>query len=1000
MSARIRGLPGAGTVTHVSRFTFAKGNAEKVLALPVYALGALASRLVPRKKDHWVFGCGSGVGEGALALYLHARETNTALRLTWLARTAADTRAAALHGIPTVPVMSWHGFWLTLRAEVLVVTHGFGDVNRFGTRGAFIVQLWHGIPLKLIHLDSPATLRSPILPNSPVVRRVLGILYRGAARAISLMPAASELSAARLRTAFALPADRVVVTGDPRDDVLFTGTAAERRTTARTLLADRLLHDDPTFAGFGLAKDAEDAADSAHLSGPTLILQAPTWRDGAIDPALPTAAEWQSISEYLERRKAHLVIRPHPLGAGDFGVGAALSPRIHLLTSALQPDVTPLLPAFDVLVTDYSSIAYDYALTGGDLLYLAPDVDAYSTSRGLYEPYSDFSGGFEVSTWDLLLDQLERRQTEPAFQQQLARHSAAVAARNHSFHDGRNTVRVYTEVTSRLEGTTMTPAPPLDASAGSASSFPSDSVATLSTLALSTPTATATPVSGGIATADPHLELAGTLRRDTLAAPLASAEAVLVGARLELAAPLSLDGNSFSTSIPLLASRWSGPLLAPPSGTYRLKIRLTDAAGTTRTHSLAAPPDAIAPLAALQLVPDLFVVSATTALDGAVSLVFGAPLAPDERGPAAQAKLEAAYRSAPFAPLNAVFFESFYGQNASCNPLAIDRELARTRPDVTRYWSVADASVAVPPGAIALVDGSAEWWRIRGSARVFVVNDWLRKRFRKRAGQTVLQTWHGTPLKRIALTRPGVRPRTAVATLLERSRWDILLAQNRYSTRIFRTAYAFLGAPWEEGYPRNDILVTGDATALRARLGIAPDTTVVLYAPTWRDDRPNDVDQLDVAAFSRELGPGFVTLLRGHSRSLKGGTDIHASNVIDVTTYPDASELFLVADALVTDYSSVMFDYSVTGKPIYFFTPDLERYRNEIRGFYFDLLAVSPGPVVRDAGDLIGHLRDPDAATARYASRYAAWRARFNPRDDGHAAERVVKRLLARGILD
>ena len=155
-----------------------------------------------------------------------------------------------------------------------------------------------------------------------------------------------------------------------------------------------------------------------------------------------------------------------------------------------------------------------------------------------------------------------------------------------------------------------------------------------------------------------------------------------------------------------------------------------------------------------------------------------------------------------------------------------------------------------------------------------------------------------------------------------------------------------------------------------------------------------------VAAFSRELGPGFVTLLRGHSRSLQGGTDIHASNVIDVTTYPDASELFLVADALVTDYSSVMFDYSVTGKPIYFFTPDLERYRNEIRGFYFDLLAVSPGPVVRDAGDLIGHLRDPDAATARYASRYAAWRARFNPRDDGHAAERVVQRLLSRGILD
>jgi CDP-glycerol glycerophosphotransferase len=106
-----------------------------------------------------------------------------------------------------------------------------------------------------------------------------------------------------------------------------------------------------------------------------------------------------------------------------------------------------------------------------------------------------------------------------------------------------------------------------------------------------------------------------------------------------------------------------------------------------------------------------------------------------------------------------------------------------------------------------------------------------------------------------------------------------------------------------------------------------------------------------------------------------------------------------VADALITDYSSVMFDFSVTAKPIYFFTPDLDRYREVLRGFYFDLISVAPGPVVQHAAELIELVRNPGEVTAAYADKYAAWRRRFNPRDDGLAAERVVARLLRDGIL-
>ena len=163
--------------------------------------------------------------------------------------------------------------------------------------------------------------------------------------------------------------------------------------------------------------------------------------------------------------------------------------------------------------------------------------------------------------------------------------------------------------------------------------------------------------------------------------------------------------------------------------------------------------------------------SADTPDRPALVVDFAAPLTATEFGPEQQARLEAEYRATAYQPLDAVFFESFFGQSASCNPLAIDRALAQLRPDIARYWSVADASVAVPEGAIALLEGSEDWWRIRGRARLLVINDWLRKKFKKRAYQTVLQTWHGTMLKKIAMNRPKFRPRAAIATVRERARW-------------------------------------------------------------------------------------------------------------------------------------------------------------------------------------------------------------------------------------
>jgi CDP-glycerol glycerophosphotransferase len=917
----------------VARFTFATGNVKKVLALPLYGLGALASLVVPRSKGLWAFGSGSGVGEGSLALLQYVRTADPARRIVWLTRNDRDAAGARNLGIASASARSPRGFWLTLRARVVVVTHGFGDVNRFGVQGAYVVQLWHGIPFKHIHLDSPATLQLPVLSRFGLVRRAIRSAYERSARGIQLFATASPIAAARIGTAFALPADRVVVTGDPRDDVLATETREGARSQVASLLGGQELPE--------------------HV-----VLYAPTWRDGAEDPLIPTPGDWDRIIEYLGATDSMLLIRSHPLGAGDYSVGADLSPRIRMLGSNLQCDINPLLPAMDTLITDYSSIAFDYSLVGGPMIFLAPDVLVYSSSRGAYEPFSDFTGGYEVADWTGAIELLRERDSSAAVGKRMTEHARWLANRVFSFTDGGNTARVYGEIVSRLGGNGRPDydIPPLPLLIGGVSI--SDDA---------TPTLT---VTGRFADRRP-------------------VSVQLAGPRVSLTGTLEVRDSAWTATIPLLTSRLGGPALPPSSGRYTLRVsdvhgRLLDAA---IAHTPRAP----------GLRAGLFRYSMPWSTVG-VTIDFAPPLTSSEVGTRNQARLRSRYRRAGRATQNSIFFESYYGQNASSNPRGIDRAIARLRPDVTRYWSVVDGSVEVPDGTVAIIEGSEAWWQARASSRALVVNDWLRKRFRKRRNQTVLQTWHGTPLKQLALDRPGVGLRTAIATRRERSHWTIMLAQNQFSADVFRSAYAFRGPIWQEGYPRDDILLSGDGDAVRERLGISKRSKVVLYAPTWRDDRPGKVDHLDVAHFSGELGDGFVTLIRGHSRSLQPGAEVVAAGVLDVTSYPDISDLFLIADALITDYSSVMFDFSVTGKPMYFFTPDLAHYRDDLRGFYFDLLADAPGPVLSDPAELVRHLRKP--SPAEFAERYAAWQERFNPRDDGLAGERVVQRMIAERILD
>jgi CDP-glycerol glycerophosphotransferase len=386
------------------------------------------------------------------------------------------------------------------------------------------------------------------------------------------------------------------------------------------------------------------------------------------------------------------------------------------------------------------------------------------------------------------------------------------------------------------------------------------------------------------------------------------------------------------------------------------------------------------------------------------------PLRALERGAFAQQDLRSRVYEAPAsAPRSVrrrasydrtVLLETFRGRSVGDNPGAIGRELMGRDLGLELAWVVDDPGVVVPAGTRPVVRRSQAWYDLLANVHAYVANAGAPYWFEKRPGQIHLQTWHGTPLKHIGEDRgPGDfatwRHRRRMAA--QAARWDAMLSPGPVFSEVFRSAFDYRGPFWEVGYPRNDVLLAPEAGQVRddvrRRLGLGEEDRVVLYAPTWRshlgqrDSKPLFLDAEQVVRSS----PDLVVLVRGHytatteSDAFAGHDRVH-----DVTRYPEIAQLFLAADVLVTDYSSVMFDFVLTDKPVVLLTPDLEQYREVERGFYFDLEEHAPGPLTRSTAGVVEALAGPDVD----GPRRAAFRARFCPLEDGRSAAQTVDRLL------
>ena len=354
-----------------------------------------------------------------------------------------------------------------------------------------------------------------------------------------------------------------------------------------------------------------------------------------------------------------------------------------------------------------------------------------------------------------------------------------------------------------------------------------------------------------------------------------------------------------------------------------------------------------------------------TRTDGSVAVAVIPPLTPGERSRRGH-RLLIEREAGPLRP--GVFLESFGGRSAGDNPAAICEDLAAHGVGAPLWWSVVDGTVRVPAGARPVVVGSPQWVEALRTSRVIVTNDHLPSWFSKREGQHLLQTWHGTPIKKLLHDAPRAVT-LRYRRLMDRQvpQWDLLLAQSPQAGRRLQQALGYRGPVRVGEYPRNVRLLGGAEVRRRVRheLGIAPGQPVILYAPTWRESlRPST----GAAGCAAAHGPGpvgaldgprlaelldAVVLMRSHHMNRAGCVP----GMIDVSGYPSVEELMLAADILVSDYSSIFFDFALTGKPAVVYTPDLASYRDVERGLYGDWPLGSGLPVAADHDELASHLQ-------------------------------------------
>ncbi|GAB3652634.1 bifunctional glycosyltransferase/CDP-glycerol:glycerophosphate glycerophosphotransferase [Actinocorallia lasiicapitis] len=351
---------------------------------------------------------------------------------------------------------------------------------------------------------------------------------------------------------------------------------------------------------------------------------------------------------------------------------------------------------------------------------------------------------------------------------------------------------------------------------------------------------------------------------------------------------------------------------------------------------------------------------------------------------------------------NLAVYAAYWYRGYACNPAAIYEAQKRLAPQIKGVWVVKKGAVdSMPKGVPYVVAGSRAHNKLMAKAKYFVNNVNFTDDPVKRKGQIHVQTQHGTPLKKMGLDQMefpvGAAEMDFRELIMRADRWDYLVSSNPLSSEAWDRGFPCSYEMLETGYPRNDRLVRAteaERDRIRAELGIKPGVKAILYTPTHRDYMKRFSPQFDLRRFAETLGEDFVLLLRAHYFYKPKDLGLPEDLIIDVSSYPNVEDLMIASDSLLTDYSSIMFDYAaLEDRPIVIFANDWETYKRT-RGVNFDLMEQPPGVIAGTEDELISTYRTGAAWGDQAAKDRAEFRARFSPWEDGNAAERVVRRVF------
>jgi CDP-glycerol glycerophosphotransferase len=364
-----------------------------------------------------------------------------------------------------------------------------------------------------------------------------------------------------------------------------------------------------------------------------------------------------------------------------------------------------------------------------------------------------------------------------------------------------------------------------------------------------------------------------------------------------------------------------------------------------------------------------------------------------------------------------ILFSSYMGNSFSCSPKNIYLEMLKDErfKDYKFTWAFKRAVDYSEIDALdrcnIVIYNSSKFFKELSKSKIWVVNSRLPEITVKRKNQFYVQCWHGTPLKRLGndIEVEGANALHKKKKLMkiyenDAAKYDLMFSPSKYYTDKITSAFNLEKLSkshivMETGYPRNDMLcnyTAADVERIKNNLGLSPDKKVILYAPTWRDDQ-HEIGigytlklGIDFEKLMKDLSDEYVIIFRAHY-FIRNQFDFdkYKGFVIDGGSIHDINDLYIISDLLITDYSSVFFDYAMLERPIIFYMYDLEYYRNEVRGFYLSLDEL-PGEIITEQQPLTKLIKNPNP---EYMEKIKSFNEIYNYLEDGKSSKRAVDEI-------